>query len=279
MPVDLQAALQLWTVRDACRADPIGTLHRVADLGFDGVELVDTLMGGDRSGEASRAVLDDRGLAAVGYHALLETLETELDRLIDVTRTLGCRDLVCAWMDAPRRRDEAAYRQAGASLAGIAERCREAGVQLVYHHHDFEYARLDGHTGLEVLCAQVPADLMAVELDTYWVMAGGSDPIREIARYADRCSLLHCKDRMPESEVALAEPEPGVAHRTTELGTGVLDLPGVLRAVAEHGIRWCIVEQDLSRDDPFRSAEIGLANLRRVAAGLPDLGGRGTASP
>lgn len=271
--VEISVALQLWTVRDAYAADAAGTLGRIADLGYDGVELVDTLMSADPSGHVTRAMLDERGLAAVGLHAHLEALESDLDRLLAATRALGCRELVCAWVAAPRRRSRSTYEDVARSLGTIAAQCQREGVRLVYHHHDFEYSRFDGETALDMFCTRVPAELLTVELDTYWIMASGHDPATELERYGSRCSLLHLKDTMHPTEPALAPEAPGVAHRTTELGTGVLPLPDVLRAAAPT-IRWYIVEQDLSRDDPLRSAEIGLQHLRRavaeLSAGQPD---------
>ena len=261
----LPVALQLWTVRAAAARDHAGTLGRVAELGFDGVELVEELMGADRSGAATRAVLRRLGLAAVGCHAHLGALERELDRLIDVTLELGCEHLVCAWLDEPRRADLDAYRDVARSLAGIGERCRQAGVQLVYHHHDFEYARFEGRPALDWLCALVDPALLQVELDTYWVLAGGADPAAELHRFGDRCRLVHVKDRLPDGAPDVAEPQAGVAHRTTEVGTGVLDLPELLAAAEPH-VRWCIVEQDVCPNGPFESARTGLANLRTALA-------------
>lgn len=265
--MEINAALQLWTVREAYSADAAGTLGRIADLGYDGVELVDTLMGADPSGQVTRAMLDERSLTAVGLHAHLEALESDLDRLIATTQALGCSDLVCAWLAEPRRRNQRAYEDVARSLRTIAAHCQTAGVRLVYHHHDFEYSRFGEQTALDIICAGAPAELLTVELDTYWVMASGRDPATEIERFGSRCSLLHLKDRMYPREPALAREEPGVAHRTTELGTGVLPLLSVLRAAAPT-IRWYIVEQDLSRDNPMRSAGIGLQHLRRTAADL-----------
>lgn len=266
MTVQINAALQLWTVRDAYAVDAVGTVGRIADLGYDGVELVDTLISQDRSGKRTRGMLDERGLTAVGLHAHLEALESDLERLLLTTRALDCPALVCAWLAEPRRRDQSTYEDVARSLRTIGTRCRDDGVQLVYHPHDFEYTRFGGQTALDILCEHVPAELMTVELDTYWVMASGHDPATELERFNSRCSLLHLKDTMYPREPPLAAAEPGVAHRTTELGTGVLPLLEVLRAAAR-AVRWYIVEQDLSRDDPFRSAGMGLQHLRRAAAG------------
>ncbi len=258
-------ALQLWTVRQAAGHDLARTLERLADLGFDGVELVASLMGSDRSGARIRAVLERLGMTPVGYHATLEALESELDRLIDVACELGCPNLVCAWLPEPRRADHAAYLDTARSLAEIGQRCLQAGLQLVYHHHDFEYARFQGRSALDWLCGLVDPALMKLELDTYWVLTGGVDPADELRRYGDRCRLLHVKDRLPDVMPDAAPAEPGLAHRNTEVGTGMLDLPAVLEAAASH-VRWYIVEQDVCAGDPFDSASTGLDNLRGAAA-------------
>ena len=84
-------ALQLYTVRDLCAKDLAGSLARTAALGFDGVELHD-LYG--HTADAVRHLLDENGLVACSRHALLPSIESELEELAEELRILGTDRLV-----------------------------------------------------------------------------------------------------------------------------------------------------------------------------------------
>jgi sugar phosphate isomerase/epimerase len=144
-------ALQLWTVREEARRDFAGTLRQAAALGYAGVEHVHSLGYGGLSARQVRAMMDDLGLRTAGCHVELTEWEADLDRIVAYQCDLGTRHVAVSWVPPERRRDEAAYLQMADSLRGIAARCRDQGMQLVYHHHDYEFVRFGGQYALDLL--------------------------------------------------------------------------------------------------------------------------------
>ena len=256
-------ALQLWSVREQHDVDPRGVLAGVAELGYEALEVVFSRRGGLSVGE-HRAALDEVGLRACALHCFFDELEEQLPAVMEAARTWGTDTVVCSWVDPDRRRDGDDYRALARALAHAGERCREEGLRLAYHHHDFELARIDGRPAMDLIWDAVDPGLLLAEVDTYWVAVAGMDPVAYLRRLGDRCVLLHCKDLLPEGSEPLAGEGEGLARLNAEVGAGVIDFPAVL-AAAPHA-EWLIVEQDFSPGDPFESARQSLAELRRLVA-------------
>ena len=241
-------AVQLYTLRDETARDFAGTLHKVAQFGYAGVEFAG--FGGLSAGEV-KGLLDDLQLRPAGAHVAIEALEQELASVIDFQLAIGNRYIVCPWMPEERRGDAAGWRQAAQALAAIGAECARHGLVLCYHNHDFEFARFDGESGLDLLYGAAPARDLQAELDLYWVKKGGEDPVAYINMLSGRLPLLHLKDMADD-------PERGFS----EVGNGILDWPAIFAAAQAAGVQWYIVEQDTCQRPPLESVEISLRNLQ-----------------
>jgi sugar phosphate isomerase/epimerase len=257
-----EIALQMWTVRDAYDADPAGTLSRIAELGYPAVEMVYGCTGGLTPAD-QRGLLDLAGLRVAAMHCLGGDLDGDLAGVTAAAEAFGTDTVVCAWVAPERRGSREAFQALAADLAVVGRTLRERGLRLCYHHHDFELAEVaPGVRGLDVLFDEVPAELMQAEVDVYWVHAAGLDVVSYLESLGDRCALLHLKDHLAEGAEPLAAAGEGAARFTGEIGTGILDIAGAIRAAP--GARWLIVEQDFTAGDPFESAGVSLVNLRRL---------------
>ena len=119
-------------------------------------------------------------------------------------------------------------------LAVIAEKCKEAGMQLLYHNHAHEFARTEeGGYQLDAFYEAAETAALAAELDLCWVKVGGADPAEYLRRYSGRCPLVHMKDFVRDGEVTLVA-----------LGDGELDVGTAAAQAAESGAKWLVVEQD-----------------------------------
>lgn len=209
--------------------------------------------------------MEDLGLRTAGCHVELGEWEADLDRILAYQAGLGTRHVAVSWVEPERRRDEAAYLQMAESLRSIAARCRDAGMQLLYHHHDYEFVRFGGQYALDLLLERVGPELLQVEVDVHWVARGGPgsayrhDPVAYLRKVSERCPLVHFKDLHPAFAAIQdhADPRP-----FTEVGTGMIDFPAVARA-AEHA-QWWIVEQDYCAGSAWESARRSLENLRAM---------------
>jgi sugar phosphate isomerase/epimerase len=236
----VRLSLQLYTVRDQLAQDFRGTLEKVREIGYEFVEGG----GGDHSADEWRATLDSFGMKVNGFHCPIERLETDVTGPIEEARALGCEYVIVPWLGEDRRGDWAAL---GRQLNEIGRQVKDAGLQLAYHNHDFEFV----NDGLKTLYASSDADLVQAELDVAWVSIGGDDPAAWINEMGSRAPLIHLKDYDPAKD---PQWQPA--------GQGVIDWDGVLAACDRAGAKFGVVELDLYAGDPLDAARISYQFFR-----------------
>ena len=143
--MSLPVALQLYTVRDETEKDFIGTLEKVAEMGYKGVEFAGF---GDIPASRMKATLDRLGLKAVGSHTGPDLLKEKLDEVIKYNLEIGNKYIICPWAPFETKDD---YVNAACLFNKIGARCKDSGLQFAYHNHDFEFKVFDGEYGLEIL--------------------------------------------------------------------------------------------------------------------------------
>ncbi len=235
-------ALQLYTVRDAAVADFGAVLRRVAEIGYKGVEFAG--LHGMAPAEVKRMV-DDLGLEVASAHMALPTKENA-QQLIDECQTLGVSRLVTGPGGAIDTMgnilacaDE--FNAAVDALAGT-------GIALGLHNHWAEFQPVDGRLPEDVLLEEVPG--LFAQLDVYWIMVGGPDPVGTVARLNKRVPLLHIKDGPVDP------PQPHLA-----VGQGKLDIPAIVRAADPEVLDWLIVEMDSCATDMWEAVEQSYAYM------------------
>jgi sugar phosphate isomerase/epimerase len=244
-------ALQLFTVRDDLARDFEGTIARVGELGFAGVELF-TLEG--REAAAVRSALDAAGLAAAGWHAPLAAVEGDLAPVAADLRALGTDRLTLAWIEPPA--DAAAADALADRLAAVAERAAGEGLRFAFHNHAGELRPLeDGRSFLDRLLEREGIDL---ELDLGWVWDAGADPEEWLHRAAGRCPLVHVKDFSRRGERAFAP-----------VGDGAVGYERVVPAAVAAGAEWLIAEQDETEGPALDAAARSLDAIRRFLEAVP----------
>jgi sugar phosphate isomerase/epimerase len=239
--------VQLYTARDACRDDFLGTLRAVSEMGYPAVEGFWSLFGMQTT--TVRRTLDSLGLVMPSAHVDLETLEQRLDRAADFWGELGCRTLVCPWVNEEIRSGDRAWERLAERLDSIGERLCARGLRLAYHNHDFELA--SGEDRLKVLLEHA-GDHLGLELDVFWAAHAGVDPAAYLRDNGRRVRLVHLKD---------GRHQP---LRFAPLGEGELDLVAVIDAAREVGVEALYVEQDDCDGDPFDALRRSAGTLRRL---------------
>jgi len=244
----IPVALQLYTVRDEAAKDFIGTLAKVAAMGYAGVELAG--MGG-LSAARLREALDRLGLRCAGSHVSLERLRNELPAVLDESEALGNRYIVVPALPEAMRGCEASYVDLTGELNAIGAACRERGMALAYHNHAFEFQRFGGRYALDILYDGTDPALVKGEPDVYWMAYAGADPAAWLCDHPRRCPLVHLKDMAPGTERTFAE-----------VGEGILDFRPIFAASLTAGVEWYIVEQDRCARPSLESAALSLQHLR-----------------
>lgn len=245
----IPVALQLYTVRDELAKDFAGTVRKVAEMGYAGVEFAGT---GDLQAEAMRDLLAETGLKPAGYHAGMDAIEGEFRSLMRYNQVIGNTRVGLSALPQSHR-NPAGYRKAAQFLNKYGAAFQESGIELYYHNHAFEFEPYEGTYGLEVLYGETNPELVKLEVDVYWVAYGGHDPAALIEANSGRCPLIHLKDMTGEGD-----------ERTfTEVGNGTIDFQPVFAASEAGGAVWYIVEQDRCAGPSLVSAKASLDNLKK----------------
>ncbi len=256
--------VQVWSVRRQLETDLPGTLRAIKAAGYAQIELMRTANAPDFAPHArdlglgiSSAFIDWASLAQPTPDSLADR-----DRTLAIARELALKYLVFGYVNKGNRETIAHMKRHAAAANAFGRRCRDAGVQLCYHHHSFEFAPLeDGRTtGWDVLLGELDPALVQLEFDVFWAAIVGLEPVRMIRDLRGRIAQVHLKDLAPGTPVSFDENAvPPAAFR--EVGHGTLDFRAILQACAETGVAQCHVEQDES-PDPLRSIATSLAWLR-----------------
>ena len=235
----LQVALELYTVRDETGHDFAGTLQRVADIGYAGVEFAGY---GNLNSTAMAALLAQTRLKAASTHLGLDALEgPQLDASIGFCKDIGCPYIVLPSFPKEYRTQEG-IRALAPRLDAIGRRCQEQGMTFGYHNHDFEFTRVGAISLLDSLLQNTDPSLVKIELDVYWAAYAGIDPVSYLQVLADRVVLVHLKDMAADRSM-------------TEVGKGILDMQQICAFAQAHGL-WGIVEHDHPQISSLESARI-----------------------
>lgn len=254
MSKTLPIAMQVYSVREEAERDFAGTMKKLGEMGYDGVELAG-LYG--KSAEEIRDSVKAAGLTAISAHVSYDELTGDLEKTLQDYETIGCRYIAIPWLGEDRRFGAALYEETLKMLPVIAEGCKKHGMTLLYHNHDFEFAKTpDGTYMLDQLYADVPADVLGAEPDTCWIKVGGPDPSDWLKKYSGRCPLVHVKDfqRTADGVELLA------------LGEGEQDFPTLVKTAKECGAQWLIIEQD---DHPYGTP---MGNMKKSLDYLKEIG-------
>ena len=225
-------ALQLYTVRDWLAQDYEGTIRKVADMGYVGVETAN--MFGDSPASAAK-LFRELGLTVSGAHSPLP-LGDQKQEVIDTMEALHCKRLIVAWQPPEKYKSLDGIKSICDSLNEGAAVARANGLQLGYHNHWFEYELVENRIPVDVMLEHLDPDVF-FEVDVYWVQTAGQDPVEVVRRLGSRAPLLHVKDGPCQVEAPM-----------TTLGEGVVDIPGVVAAGAR-STEWLIVELDRCATD------------------------------
>ena len=238
--------VQLYTVRSVMATDPEGTLATIADIGYEEVELAG-LYG--MSAREMKALLDAAGLAATSSHHSLEEVRGGWEATLEAAVALGQRLVVVPALPVAER-DGEALRRVADDFNRAGEAARAAGLRFGYHNHDWEMRPgPDGARPIDLLLDRTDPELVDWQMDVFWVVHAGADPIAELDARAGRVTSLHVKDRTAAGEMA-------------DVGAGVIDFRPVLARAGELGLLHQYVEHD-EPGDPIASVR---ASFRALAA-------------
>lgn len=236
-------------IHEDSRRDFWGSMQRLAQIGYQGVESPDGLLQGDVQANLRR--FHELGLQVIAIPGMREALRDELDRVIADAHALQAGHVICYWGPCDSKdellRDAELYNRTGARLA------RE-GIKLCYHNHEHEFrTNYDGVYALDLLAANTDPKAVFFEIDIAWVTFGGENPVNVLRRYAGRVPIIHVKDLWGLEE----------RGRFTAVGTGLVNVRDSILTARETGVEWAVVEQDEERRlDAWQTVQVSYWNLK-----------------
>ncbi len=238
-------------VGEDAKHDFWGTMQRVAEMGYGGIEAPGQLYTGDVAENVTR--FHALGLEVLTVSASRERLRDELDAIIAEAHALHSPRVSVWWGTCETKdavlRDAKLYNFAGARLAS-------EGLTLCYHNHDHEFqTAFDGVSALDWLAAHTDPAALSFEIDIAWAAFAGEDPVRVLRRYAGRVPAVHVKDLSRLDE----------RGHFTAVGTGVVRVRKAVEAAREAGAEWVVVEQDTLRHlSGLETAWVSYLNLKEM---------------
>ncbi|MBU6365595.1 MAG: sugar phosphate isomerase/epimerase [Gemmatimonadetes bacterium] len=241
--------LQLYTVRAALAKDLEGTIAAVAAAGITELEFA-----GYYNKDAAwwRALMARHGLTAPATHEALPVTDEGWGAIVDRANAMGHAMVIVPYVGNEYRGSRAAWQRLAARLNTGAQRAKAAGLRFGYHNHDFEFAPVDGTTGFEILTTETDPKLVALELDLYWAVKAGQDPLAIFARWPGRVHCCHVKD---------AGPAP--AREMRDVGAGTIDFRTILARGRAAGLQHWFIEHD-NPADPIASVRASAAYLKAL---------------
>lgn len=264
-------AYQVYSARAEAEKDLRGILTALKKQGYDGVEFAGFY---GHSAEEVKAMLDEIGLAAASSHVAIQLARQDPFGVISYHQKIGCKYIAIPYLDNNDRPGAPGFASVIRFIYEFGALCRQAGIQLSYHNHDFEFEMLSGIHGLDFIFDAVPAELLATEIDTCWVKYAGVDPIEYVRKHAGRAPTVHLKDFVgfkgdvsPYHLIGQKDnPDAHIAQFSYRpYGYGVQDAKGVAEAAVAAGAKWLIIEQDDSPDrPPMEASAMSIGTLRKL---------------
>jgi sugar phosphate isomerase/epimerase len=240
-----QLGLQLYTLRDSIPDDPKGVLKKVADYGYKELETYsysDGKIFGMTFSDFGKYV-KDLGMEVVSGHYGLDQAKSDTwGKAISDAKSIGQKYMVVPYLADTDRKTIDDYKKICEHLNKAGEACNNQGMRFGYHNHAFEFDKLEGQTPIDVMLAELDPKLVGWEMDIYWVVRGGADPLQYFERYPGRFEQWHVKDMDKNDQ-----------DKNADIGTGSIDYKPIFAQARTAGMEHWYVEQESYPGDPMAS--------------------------
>lgn len=247
---DLKISAQLYTVRKYTQTpkDFLATLKKIKGIGYESFQYSGA---GPLDKNFVKNCLDETGLIMSATHTAPEKLENELDEVIKEHKLWNCEFVGVGMMPEQYRKDAQGVIEFAKKYSEIGSQLKKEGLTLIYHNHAFEFQKFDNKLIIDILADETDPSSFDFELDTYWVQAGGADPVDWIYKFDGRMRYIHFKDMAIRDGKQVYAP----------VGEGNLNWEKIIMACLETDVEWIAIEQDECEISEFDSLAQSYDNL------------------
>jgi sugar phosphate isomerase/epimerase len=236
--------VQLYSFRNEMKQDVEGVLAKVKQMGFTEVEAAGYNW---KSAAEFKSMLDKHGLKNVSFFADYARMSKDIDSVIADAKTLHSQYIIIGWIphDGKKGFTLAECEKAIQDFNAWGTKIAQAGLRFAYHVHGYEFQPHGNGTLLDKLMAETNPQNVLIELDVYWVVHPGHDPVKVIEKYGKRIHLMHMKDMQAGTKSDLTGHSDVETNVT--VGTGVIKFPEIMKAAKKAGVRYLFIEDESSR--------------------------------
>jgi sugar phosphate isomerase/epimerase len=247
--------LQLYSLRSDLPKDPKGVLKQVAAFGYKQIESYegkDGMFWGMTNKEFKK-YMDELGLTIVSSHC---NINSDFETKAAQAGEIGMKYLICPSLGGANKSIDD-FKRAVEKFNACGDICKKNGLRFAYHNHGYSFETMEGQLPQDILMQGTNKDTVDFEMDIYWVVTAGADPIAWFNKYPGRWKLCHVKDRRKGAEAKDHDA-------SVDLGTGSIDFKKILKAGKSKGLEYFIVEQErYDNSTPLKSAEVDARIMMR----------------
>ncbi len=231
--------LQLYSLREQFAKDVPATIDQTRSFGFEYVELAGTY---NLPPAKFKEQLNAKGLKPISGHFPYEHYRDDVEKVARAAKALGLEYLGCAWI--PHQTfDEKTAREAIAVFNRAGEALSRHGLKFFYHTHGYEFQPHSSGTLFDLMMAETKPEFVRYEMDVFWIVHPGQDPVKLLEKYGSRFELMHVKDMKKGTQTGILTGVSDVKNDVT-LGTGMMDWAAILKAAQKAGVKWYFIEDE-----------------------------------
>lgn len=241
--------VQLYSIRDDMKSDPLGSLKKVAAMGYKHVEhanYVNRKFYGYSAVEFKK-ILDDLGLKMPSGHTVMGKQHWDAAKndftdtwkmTVEDAATLGQQIVISPWLDESLRKTYDDMKRYMDVFNKSGELCKKSGMRFGYHNHDFEFSqKLNGITVFDIILQNTDPSLVVQQLDIGNMYNAGAKALDIMKKYPGRFESMHVKDEIKST----GGHDP---YESTILGKGVIPVKEIIDLGRKSGTKHFIIEQE-----------------------------------
>lgn len=248
--------LQLYSLRNDMPNDPKGVLKQVAAFGYKQIESYEGKQGmfWGMTNKEFKKYMDELGMTIVSSHC---NINSDFETKAAQAGEIGMKYLICPSLGGANKSIDD-FKRAAEKFNACGDICKKNGLKFAYHNHGYSFEQMDGQLPQDILMQNTNKDTVDFEMDIYWVVTAGADPIAWLDKYPGRWKLCHVKDRKKGADAK--EHDASV-----DLGTGSIDFKKILKTGASKGMEYFIVEQErYDNSTPLKSVAADAAYMKKL---------------